>query len=211
MRWHYRSLFVLIAIVGVAAVFLSDFLLQAPLKATEALLQPAPTQPLGYYDYFGKLLNPQQAEQLVRQKGLDPKSPGAYERVGAVKITQQLIDSGENIFFNRKIGDTLGLQRVFGFSVGFAQILPEVTEAILKLHGKPTTNLRITLKKDLTLGSRTYRRGSTIDTGLNVEKGSFFPQGLQLDGNLSCATCHADLSASGKRLKGVPNGEEHYK
>jgi len=207
MRWHYRSLFVLIAIVGVAAVFLSDFLLQAPLKATEALLQPAPTQPLGYYDYFGKLLNPQQAEQLVRQKGLDPKSPGAYERVGAVKITQQLIDSGENIFFNRKIGDTLGLQRVFGFSVGFAQILPEVTEAILKLHGKPTTNLRITLKKDLTLGSRTYRRGSTIDTGLNVEKGSFFPQGLQLDGNLSCAICHADLSASGKRLKGVPNGD----
>ncbi|AFZ28762.1 hypothetical protein Glo7428_0148 [Gloeocapsa sp. PCC 7428] len=207
MRWRYKSLFVLIAVVTVGAVLLSNSLLQPPVRATEALLQPAPTQPLGYYDYFGKLLNPQQAEQLVRQKGIDPNSPGAYERIGAVKITQQLVDSGEDIFFNRKIGDTLGLQRVFGFSVGFAQILPEVTEAIFKLHGKSTTNLRITLKKDLTLGSRTYRRGSAINTGLNVEKGSLFPQGLQLDGNLSCALCHADLSASGKRLKGVPNGD----
>lgn len=207
MRWRYKSLFVLIAAVTVAAVFLSDVLLQPPLSATEVLLQPAPTQPLGYYDYFGKLLSPQQAEQLVRQKGIDPNSPGAYDRIGAVEITQQLIDSGENIFFNRKIGDTLGLQRVFGFGVGFTKILPEVAEAILKLHGKPTNNLRITLKKDLTLGSRIYRRGSTIATGLNVEKRSLFPQGLLLDGNLTCALCHVDLTASGQRLKGVPNGD----
>lgn len=207
MRWRYTSLCVLIAVVTLAAVLLSNVLLSPPISATEALLQPAPSQPVGYYDYFGKLLSPQQAEQLVRQKGLDPNSPGAYDRIGAIQITQQLIDSGENIFFNRKIGDTLGLQRVFGFGVGFTKILPEVTEAILKLHGKPTTNLRITLKKDLTLGSRTYRRGSVIDTGLNVEKRSLFPQGLQLDGNLSCALCHVDLSGSGKRLKGVPNGD----
>ncbi|MDZ8264552.1 hypothetical protein [Nostoc sp. ChiQUE01b] len=32
------------------------------------LLQPAPTQPLGYYDYFGKLLSPQEASQLVVNK-----------------------------------------------------------------------------------------------------------------------------------------------
>ncbi|MEH1786348.1 MAG: hypothetical protein V7L23_12375 [Nostoc sp.] len=32
------------------------------------ILQPAPTQPLGYYDYFGKLLSPQEASQLVVNK-----------------------------------------------------------------------------------------------------------------------------------------------
>ncbi|PIG95249.1 di-heme oxidoredictase family protein [Gloeocapsopsis sp. IPPAS B-1203] len=207
MRWRYKSLFVLIVVVTVAAVFLSDFLLQPPVRATEALLQPAPTQPLGYYDYFGKLLNPRQAEQLIRQKGIDPNSPGAYERIGAVKITQQLLDSGENIFFNRKIGDTLGFQRVFGFSIGFAQILPEVTEAILKLHGQPTTNLQITLKKNLTLGSHTYPKGSTVNTGLDIEKGAIFPLGLKTDGNITCAVCHIATTNTGKRLKGVPNGD----
>ncbi|WP_375496198.1 hypothetical protein [uncultured Nostoc sp.] len=64
------------------------------------ILQPAPTQPLGYYDYFGKLLSPQEASQLVVNKRLDPNDPISYQRVGAVKITQELIAQGENILFN---------------------------------------------------------------------------------------------------------------
>jgi len=209
MRWRQKvSLFVLMLVASLAAVLLSTSLMQPQATlATEALLQPAPTQPLGYYDYFGKLLSPQEAEQLARQQGLDPSDPGSFQRLGAVQITQQLLDSGENIFFNRKIGDTFGLQRVFGFAPGVVRITPEVLKAIVDLHGKPTTNLRITLQKGLKLGSQVYPKGSVIDTGLDIERKALFPVGLKLDGNITCALCHVVVSPNSKRLKGVPNGD----
>jgi hypothetical protein len=208
MRWQKRfSLFGLLLAASLIAVLLSTSLLSPKLIATEALLQPAPTQPLGYYDYFGKLLSGREAEQLVRQKGIDPASPGAYERIGAVQITPQLLASGENIFFNRKIGDTFGLQKVFGFGAGLALIQPEINKAIRNLGGQPTSNLTITLEKDITLGSRTLFQGSVIGTGFEVEPGASFLLGLTPEGNFTCAACHVALSKTGQRLNGVPNGD----
>ncbi|MEH1997597.1 MAG: hypothetical protein V7L00_02255 [Nostoc sp.] len=171
-------------------------------------LQPAPTQPLGYYDYFGKLLSPQEASQLVVNKGLDPNNPISYQRVGAVKITQELIAQGEDIFFNRKIGDTFGLQGVFGLGQGFNVLSDEIGVAIANLHGQSTTNLKITLQKDLTIGSRTFPRGTVIPTGLKIPKGQSVALGTTPNGgNITCALCHATLSSDGKTLSGVPNGE----
>ncbi|URD47886.1 di-heme oxidoredictase family protein [Chroococcidiopsis sp. CCNUC1] len=209
MRWRKRfSLFGLLLVVSLTAVLLSTNLLAPKLTlATEALLQPAPTQPLGYYDYFGKLLTPQAAEKLVRKKGLDPSAPGAFERIGAVQITQQLIEAGDDIFLNRKVGDTLGIQGVLGFGTGLARIQPELIAAIRKLGGRPTTNLQLTLQQDLKLGSHFYAKGSTLDTGLDVLLGATFPIGLKPDGNFTCAVCHDVTSQLGDRLKGVPNGD----
>jgi hypothetical protein len=170
-------------------------------------LQPAPTQPVGYFDYFGQLLSPEQAAELVEQRGLDANNPISYQQVGAVEITEELIAQGEDIFFNRKIGDTFGLQRVFGFGLGITKILPELTVAIISLLGQPTNNLQITLFKDLTIGSRTFPKGTVINTGLKVEKGGILPLGLQSDGNVTCAACHATVNPKGERLAGVPNGE----
>ncbi|WP_017746601.1 di-heme oxidoredictase family protein [Scytonema hofmannii] len=169
-------------------------------------MQPAPTQPIGYYDYFGKLLSPQQAAELVEQQGLNSNNPTSYQQVGAVEITQELIAKGEDIFFNRKIGDTFGLQGVFGFAQGLASILPEINVAITNLHGQPTTNLQITLQKDIVLGSRTFPAGTVINTGLQVEKGGTVPLGLTPNGNVTCAVCHVTLNNKGERLTGVPNG-----
>jgi len=93
---------------------------------------------------------------------------------------------------------------VFGLGTGLASIQPELDTAISQLHGQPTSNLRITLQKDLKLGSRTFPKGSEIDTGFDMERGA---NALRTDnGNFTCATCHAVLKA-GQRLKGVPNGD----
>ena len=111
------------------------------------------------------------------------------------------------IFLDRKIGDSFGLQKVFGFGQGITKILPEFTVAILKLGGQPTSNLKITLQKNITLGSQTFPKGTTISTGLDVPRRGVLPIGLKLDGNLTCAVCHVALSPKGDRLKGVPNGD----
>lgn len=209
MRWRQRVfLFVLILAASLVAVLLSNILMKpSATLATDALLQPAPTQPLGYYDYFGQLLTPQAAAQLVSSKGLNSNDPVSYQRIGAVQITQQLLNKGEDIFFNRKIGDTFGLQRVFGFGLGVTRIAPELLTAIAQLQGKSTNNLPITLQKDLKIGSRTFPKGTAITTGLNVEKSSLLPIGLKLTGDVTCALCHVELSKTGDRLKGVPNGD----
>ncbi|MCC5635291.1 hypothetical protein LC593_05365 [Nostoc sp. CHAB 5844] len=205
-------------LMAVAGILLSNSLMgNQPAFATFPrynfqILQPAPTQPVGYYDYFGKLLSPRQAARLVYHKGLNPRDPVSYQRIGAVEITQELIDKGEEIYFNRKIGDNFGLQGVFGLAQGFANVLPEIKTAIAQLNGQPTTNLQVTLQKNLTLGSRTFHIGDVINTGLKVEKGGKFPLGFLPDEKtgtigISCAVCHASVSKEGKRLAGVPNGE----
>ncbi|WP_338421181.1 hypothetical protein [Nostoc parmelioides] len=178
-----------------------------PAFAKIDILKPAPTQPIGYYDYFGKLLSPQEASQLVASKGLDPNDPISYERIGAVHITQELIAKGEDIFFNRPLGDFFGLQGVFGVGKGSAILADEITTAIIKLQGQPTNNLQIILEKDVPIGSRILRKGTAINTGLKLEKGSIDPIGTTPNGQTSCAFCHAGLSKEGKRLPGVANGE----
>ncbi len=175
--------------------------------ATDALLQPAPVQPVGGYDAFGNLLTPEQAWQLVLQNGLNPLDPNSYKKLGLVHITPELIAGGEKIFLERAIGDTFGLQRVFGFTAGFARILPDVLRAIKDLNGKPTTNLRIVLSYPLTIGSRTFPIGTTLSTGLDVEAGAGFPLGLLLDGSPTCAVCHVTLDSAGNRLVGAANSD----
>jgi len=211
-------LFIFVFIVAFAGILLSHFLMgNQPAFATFPrnrlrLLQPAPTQPVGYYDYFGELLSPRIAANLVRQEGLDPQDPISYQKVGAVEITQELIDKGEDIFLNRKIGDDFGLQAVFGFGQGIASILPELQTAIASLGGEPTNNLQVTLQKDITLGSQTLSAGSLVNTGLKVERGGTFPLGFVPDSQtgaigITCAACHTILSNEGEQLLGVPNGE----
>ena len=123
------------------------------------LLAPAPVQRTGSDDYFGKQMNPGQAYQFVASKDLNPQLPESYLRLGLVKITDQLMQRGENIFNNRGIGDNFGTNRVVGVSTGFAKIAPDVFAALAALNGQATTNLKITLSQDMTIGSVTVPQG----------------------------------------------------
>ncbi|GAB1543358.1 hypothetical protein NUACC21_60320 [Scytonema sp. NUACC21] len=201
-------LLICVFLISFCSIVLSNILTTSQKTFAQVnLLQPAPSQPLGYYDYFGKLLSPKEASELVASKGLDSNDASSYQRVGAVEITQELIAIGEDIFLNRKIGDTFGLQGIFGLGQGTNLLADEFAVAISNLQGRPTKNLQITLLKDITLGSRTFARGTVINTGLKVEKGSTTTLGSAPNGNITCALCHAGLSKEGKRLLGVANSE----
>ncbi|OYD92165.1 hypothetical protein CDG77_14945 [Nostoc sp. 'Peltigera membranacea cyanobiont' 213] len=194
--------------MSVFGILLSNWLMTSQTAFAKVdFLQPAPTQPLGYYDYFGKLLSPQEAAGVVINKGLDPNNPISYQQVGAVKITQELIAKGENIFFNRKIGDTFGFQEVFGFGLGLSKISNELGVAIASLQGQPTANLKITLQNNLTIGSQTFLKGTVINTGLKIPKGQSVPLGFTPRYDITCALCHATLSNESKVIPGVSNGE----
>jgi len=204
------KIFVLICVFITSAfgILLSNWLMTSQTAFAKVdFLQPPPSQPLGYYDYFGKLLSPEKAAEVVVNQGFNPHDPISYQRVGAVQITQELIAQGEDIFFNRKIGDTFGLQGVFGFGQGLDIISDEIGAAIANLQGQSTTNLKITLQKDITLGSRTFPQGTVIPTGLKFQQGQIVPIGFAPNGNITCALCHAGLSNDGQVLTGVPNGE----
>jgi hypothetical protein len=138
---------------------------------------------------------------------LNPSDPQSYQKIGAVHITQKLLDVGEKIFFERKIGDDFGLQRVFGFQLGFAKIVPELALAIVAQRGQPTSNLIIKLTRDINIGSQVFRKGSQFPTGLDLAKGAILPIGVKLPGEITCAICHVALSAQGEPLKGLPNGD----
>jgi cytochrome c5 len=199
-----RRMVPLSALIGVVStasgLVFAGMLSPASSLSSEDLLQPAPRQPVGDYDYFGSLLNPEQAAHIVSEKGLDPLNATSYQEIGTVQITSQLIEKGQQIFLNRGIGDIATGRVLGGLGTGLG---PELAEAIQKLQGQPTTNLQIILLKDLTLGSRTFAKGSTISTGLDVEKGASVPLGFK--NGLSCAACHVTLNAKGEPVEGAPN------
>lgn len=208
MRWYKRAfLFLLLMIASLIGFVLSHLINPEPTLAIQDLLAPTPRQKIGYYDYFGKELSPAESAQLVSERGLNPGDPTSYQRLGMVKVTRQLIKQGENIFFDRKIGDTFGLQGIFGFGKGLSILFPEINQAILGLGGQPTSNLTITLLKDINLGGLTLPAGSKIPTGFDVPKNGQLPIGLKPNGDITCAICHVSLSKKGELLKGVPNGD----
>ena len=199
------SVFAIMMLVGMTG---APAAARAPICSVDDLLAPAPIQPIGYYDQFGKLLKPRQAFSRVVRAGLDPRQPESYQRLGMVHITKELVRRGETIFFQEGIGDHLGVQQVLGTGRGLAIIAPDVFKAIADLKGQPTTNLHVTLSSDLTLGSTTFPKGTVVPTGLDVEAGATLPIGLRADGNITCALCHATIDLkTRKRLDGVPNGD----
>ncbi|ACK68625.1 conserved hypothetical protein [Gloeothece citriformis PCC 7424] len=208
MRWYKRAfLFFLLIIMSLIGFVLSHLIRTEPSFGIQDLLAPAPTQKVGNYDYFGTELEAVQATQLVREQGLNPNDPTSYQRLGMVQITPELIQQGEDIFFDRKIGDTFGFQGILGFGKGLSILEPEINQAIFALGGQPTSNLMITLLKDLNVGGITLPAGSKIPTGFDVPKNGTFPIGLKPNGNITCAVCHDTLSEKGELLKGVPNGD----
>lgn len=108
-------------------------------------------------------------------------------------------------------GEALGGEALFSETVAVlaGPLRPwPVLRALLELRGAGTRNLRVELAEDATIGGRTFARGATIDTGLDVAAGSWVPLGVTVEVTprlavrvgFTCALCHATVDPETMRV-----------
>ncbi len=190
---------VLIALVGVKYAYEPS--------AENVLGRTRPTPEA--YDLWGRGFSQSQAASLLQtREGRRELSP----QNGAVKIDYALLRLGRKAFYKETFGNEIFLSDVVGILDGPLRIV-NVAEAILKLKGAATTNLRVEVPETVTIGDRTFQKGSFFDTGLDVPRGALVPLGMSVSVSgwrirvgITCAACHATVDPeTGKVIEGAPN------
>lgn len=161
------------------------------------------------YDLLGRRVSSDEAERMkATPEGWAALSPGR----GAVAIDEALVRRGREAFYRETFGNEVFLSDVMGMLDGGVSPF-EVARAVIALGGGATTNLRVRMSRDVTVGERTWRKGEEVPTGLDVAKGApaiigirtFYDRGTLRMG-ITCALCHAAVDpASGKVVEGAPN------
>lgn len=168
-------------------------------------------QEIGSYDVLGKVISKQEAASLGQtDAGREELLPDN----GAVAVTEDLIKLGRKAFYSETFGNEVFFTDVTGILNGPLNI-GNLTLAIANLGGKHTTNLQVKLDRDLTLGDRTFKKGTLLKTGLDVAAGSLVPVGIQtrihrgkIRVGVTCAACHAAVDKNtGRILEGAPNSD----
>ncbi|TCW40582.1 hypothetical protein EDC32_101228 [Laceyella sacchari] len=79
-------------------------------------------------------------------------------------------------FYKETFGNEAFLTDIMGMVDGAISV-PAIMKAIIKLRGKGTDNLKVELAKTVTVGGKTFRKGTLVDTIINVPKGTYLPLG----------------------------------
>ncbi len=220
------ALCALLAAAGGMCPFNPDPVAMSDDPGIEVLLAPSPRLPIGFYDYFGSLKTPGEARELVIDAGLDPDDPSHYARIGLVHITEELIERGRDLFNTQSLGDPFTLNNILSLGGAFGMTTVETAfasfdpvqdpngalaffrELVMTALLRPkvaTTNLQVTLSRELILGTQTMPAGTVIDVGADVAAGALLPVGFA-GGTFSCALCHSSVDlASGQEIVGAPN------
>ncbi|MDQ1473977.1 MAG: hypothetical protein QOJ99_5457 [Bryobacterales bacterium] len=161
------------------------------------------------WDLWGRGYTQQEAAALLRtdagRKQLSPAN-------GAVKIDEALLRLGRISFYKETFGNEIFLTDVMGILDG-ALRLTNVARAVFALHGEGTTNLRVEVPENITVGGRSFLKGSYFDTGLDVPPGALAPLGMavvikgaRIRVGITCALCHAAVDPETKKvIEGAPN------
>ncbi len=131
---------------------------------------------------------------------------------GAVEVNEKLLQLGRKAFYKETFNNEVFLTDVVGILDGPLRI-SNVTKAILALKGQGTTDLRVEVPETVTVGNRTFPKGSYFDTGLDVPRGAFLPLGMAISvsgwkirAGITCALCHATVDPETKQVvEGAPN------
>lgn len=174
------------------------------------LTQPAP-QEIGSYDVLGYAIDKDEAANLLQtEEGREQLSP----QNGAVAVTEKLLKRGRDAFYSETFGDEIFQTEVVGALDGPINLVT-MSKAIAQLRGRHTNNLQIPLDEDATIGGRTFKAGTFLNTGLDVPARSLLPLGMRASiakgkaqVGITCALCHATVdSRSGRVLEGAPNND----
>lgn len=199
----------IVLLVGILGYALQIAVPTRPPKLENVVAYRSTPQEVGAYDVLGKPVSRSEAEQLLQTKAgqafLAPEN-------GAVEITDDLIKLGRDSFYRETFGNERFFTDVLGAIDGPINLIT-VSQAILALKGKPTTNLQIPISQDITIGGHEFKAGTTVNTGLDVAAGSLIPLGMQVVKSgakirvgLTCALCHTAVDLqSGKVIEGAPN------
>ncbi|NJL23107.1 MAG: hypothetical protein HC895_23445 [Leptolyngbyaceae cyanobacterium SM1_3_5] len=211
----FRSILLLLPLVLIVGLVAAR--IEVTLPATPNLnntltpeIQPT-TQEIGSYDVLGQVISRDAAIELRQTEAgrlqLAPEN-------GAVQITQKLIDRGRKAFYEETFGGEVFQSDVTGALDGVLNVV-NISQAILKLHGESTTNLQVPLNEDVSIGGRTFTKGTLLNTGLDVPAFALTPLGMKISARpgkvragITCALCHASVDrATGRVIEGAPNND----
>ncbi|WP_299093072.1 hypothetical protein [uncultured Metabacillus sp.] len=115
------------------------------------------------------------------------------------------------MFFKETFGNEVFFTDIMGIFEG-PVTLKGITQAILALNGKGTSNLQVKAEENFQAGETKINKGDLINTGIDVAKDTYIPIGVKvvfdegrLKAGISCALCHATVNQSGKVIAGAPN------
>ncbi|KHF40853.1 electron transporter [Halalkalibacter okhensis] len=163
------------------------------------------------FDIWGVSVSAIEAKELINsEEGRDMLSL----HNGAVKVDEEFVQEGRNLFYEETFNNEEFITDVLGILEGPLSVI-NIGKAVLKARGEGTTNLKVELAEDAVIGGKSFKKGQTIETGLDVPKGAFAPLGMPMkfsDGRLkagiSCAACHATVDReTGKVIEGAPNAD----
>ncbi len=211
MKAISRSTLIILTLllVGILGYSLQLALPTRPPKLDNVVTFQPTAQEIGSYDVLGEPVRKAEAENLLQT---DAGRAYLAPENGAIKVTNDLIKLGRDSFYRETFGNEYFFTDVLGAIDGPINLI-SVSQAILALKGKATTNLQIPIAKDLSIGGHQFKAGTKVDTGLDVAAGSLLPLGMQvvksgakLRVGLTCALCHAAVDLqSGKVIEGAPN------
>jgi hypothetical protein len=211
MRQRYLILFIFtVVIVGGTALYLNDFEYALLPKKEDIMVYKVNNQK--GFDIWGKFVkaNP----DGIRALSAKSKQYDLSSEAGAVKVDDSVLKLGREVFYKETFGNEVFLTDVMGVIDGPLTI-GGFSKALLQLKGEGTTNLRVELAEDVTIGDRNYKKGEKIDTGIDVPKGSLAPLGMPVtwEGRkvrvgISCAACHATVDPDTKKvIEDAPNND----
>lgn len=163
------------------------------------------------YDLWGRMITKKEADTLLKtEEGRAMLSP----KNGAVKIDEALHQLGKKAFYEETFGNEIFITDIMGAFEGPIS-LAGIKEAIAKLNGEGTSNLRVKLDKTFTIVGKKFEKGTFVDTGLDVVKGSNEVLGMpmktvdgQVKAGISCAACHATVDPVSKLVvEGAVNND----
>lgn len=163
------------------------------------------------YDIWGRIVTQKEADQLMKTE--EGRAILSLQN-GAVKIDESLLQLGKKAFYNETFGNEVFITDIMGAFEG-PITLANVKKAMEELKGEGTTNLQVELDKTVTIGGQTFKKGTKVDTGLDVAKGTNEVLGMPITyskgkvrAGITCLACHATVDRDTKQIiEGAPNSD----